>query len=559
MPKFYHKEKVLKFVSLGGVGTVNKNLHVYEYGDDILVVDCGIDFPESEERGVDVVLPDIGYLRDKIHKIKGIVITHGHYDHYAALPYLLKDLGSPPVYSTKLVQGFIKVQLTEFNLLKGQSLHIIDPNVSYFELGCFRITPFRVGHSVPDAIGFFIQTPVGNFVHAADFKCDWTPVEKEHFDAQKLASLSKDNPVLCFMSDCLGALNDGYTSSEREIEFIFEDIISRAHGQVLVSTISSNISRMQQAINASLRNDRKVAFYGRSVRQNMEVARKLGYLQIPSGAQIDVRDAVRMPARKVTFIVAGSYGQEGSAIWRVANKKDSLIKIQKPSTAIFSGDPGPPGARETIDRVVNGLSDQGVDVHFYDIQENLSVSGHGSKGDLQLAATLVKPKFFIPIGAEPRHMLGYKKIIVELGYNPECIFADLRQGQIVEFKQNLAKLSKSIELTNIYVDGSRVGDVGKQVLKDRKILSEEGIVMVIVKKGEGGQMFSSVEIVSRGFVYMAKADKLIADAKTLVVKEVSGKKLSSWNKVKGQIEDKLERFLYRITERRPMILVVLVE
>lgn len=558
MPKFFHKNPVLKFISLGGLGTVNKNMHVYEYRDDILIIDCGIDFPDSEELGVDVILPDISYLRDKIKKIRGIVVTHGHYDHFAALPYLLKELGFPPIYSTKLVKGFIQTQLAEFNLLKGQSLHLIDPDADDFDIGSFHLVPFRVGHSVPDSVGFFIQTPAGNFVHTADFKCDWTPVEKEHFAAQKLAALAKQNRVLCLMTDCLGSLNEGYTRSEREIERMFENLIAPASGQVLFSTVSSNISRIQQAINASVKAGRKVSFYGRSVQQNSEVAEKLDYLEIPAGAQLDIHEAVKLPVDKVTIILAGNYGQEGSAVWRVARKKDRFIKIKEGALVIFSGDPAPPGAREAVNRVVNELSNQGVETHYYDLQENLSVSGHGSKGDLQLIAALVRPKYFIPIGGEPRHVLGYKKIIEEMGFGPSSVFSHLREGQIVEFKNGSATLGEKVDLTEIYVDGAGIGDVGKIVLRDRQILSEEGIFVVIVKKGEKGQLSSSVDIVSRGFVYMAEAEGLIDEAIHVVQKVIENKKVSEWNKVKEKVEDSLARFLHKKIRRKPMILPVLV-
>lgn len=556
MPKFHQKEKILKFIPLGGIGTVTKNMYVYEYANDILIVDCGIGFPEMGQLGVDVVIPDISYLSNKISKIRGIVITHAHEDHFGALPYLLSSLGRPPLYCAKLARGLIQQKLTEFNLLSGTSLHLIEPETDPFSLGVFRITPFRVNHSVPDTLGFSIQTPVGQIMHVSDFKFDFTPVDGKSFEIGKVARLAESG-VLLLLSDCLGATTAGYTASEKEIEEVFEQEIEKSPAQVFITTVSSNISRIQQAINTANKFGRKVALLGRSIEQNVETAGNLGYLKIPPGTLISLQKAHKLSPKQITYIVAGCYGQENSALVKLAIQANPFVSLQKNATVIFSADPIP-GVHNQVNNVIDKLTNLGARIVYSEIQEGLHTSGHGSIGDLKMLIALTNPSFFVPIGGNPRHMRAYGNLVAEMGYSPDAVF-ELKNGDTLQIAKGQVSLGKSIKTEDVFVDGARVGDVGKQVLKDRKILSEEGIVVVIVKKGEKGQLSSSVDIVSRGFVYMAGAEKLIADAKSKVEKEIRGKDVSSWNKVKPQIENKLGRFLYRVTERAPMILVVLVD
>lgn len=556
MAKFFHKEPVLKFIPLGGVGVVTKNMFVYECGEDILIVDCGIGFPEIEQLGVDVVIPDISYLKNKTKKIRGIIITHGHEDHFGALPYLLNELEHPPIYSTKLVRGLIQAKLDEFGLLSGQSLHLIEPETDPFSLACFTITPFRVNHSVPDSLGFSINTPVGQIIHVSDFKFDWTPVDGHQFEIGKVAHLSESG-VLCLVSDCLGSTTEGYTASEKDIEQAFEKELEVAPSQVFVTTISSNISRIQQAINASRKFSRKICFLGRSIEQNGKVAQNLDYLTIAKDQLITFEDALKLPPNKVTYIVAGCYAQSNSSLVRLANSEYPRAAIKKDAVVIFSADPIP-GVYDQVGSLVDKLINLGARVVYSEIQENLHVSGHGSQGDLRMLASLAKPCFFVPIGGNPRHMRAYASLVAELGYKKENVF-ELSEGEILEFFKNRAKRGQKITAEEVFVDGAGVGDVGRVVLRDRQILSEEGIFVVIVKKGEKGQFLSSVDIVSRGFVYMAEAEKLIDEAALVVQKVIKNRKVSDWNKVKRKIEDSLSRFLYRKTRRAPMILPVLVE
>lgn len=555
MPKFYQKEPVLKFIPLGGAGTVNLNFFVYEYGNDILIVDCGIGFPESEQLGIDVVVPDISYLRDKRRMIRGIVITHGHEDHRGALPYVLQDLGRPPIYATKLVRGLIQKHLQEFNLLSGTSLHLIDPESDGFELGVFKITPFRVNHSIPDSLGFSIKTPVGQIVHASDFKFDWTPVDGRRFEVAKLAKLAEAG-VYVLVSDCLGATTPGYTQSERHIEEVFEREIRKASGQVFVTTVSSNISRIQQAINASTKLKRRVCFLGRSVEQNCQVAENLGYLKMPQPS-LSLDQAKRLPQNSITYIIAGSYGQPDSALTRLAQKEHRSIRMEKGALVIFSADPIP-GVYDQVNQVIDKLIGLGADVVYYETQESLHVSGHGSQGDLSLLIALTQPEYFIPVGGSPHHMRAYSRLVEKMGYDSQKVL-ELENGQILKIGQEQISLGGQVKIEHVLVDGLSVGDVGRIVLQDRQVLSAEGIFVVIVKKGKRGEFRPSVNIVSRGFVYMAESEELIDQAVALVRKEIEGQKISSWEKIKGRIENKLVHFLYRKTERRPMVLPVLVD
>lgn len=535
---------------------MTKNMYVYEYGNDILIVDCGIGFPEMGQLGVDVVIPDVSYLSDKIGKIRGVVISHAHEDHFGALPYLLESLGRPPIYCAKLARGLIQQKLLEFNLLSGTSLRLIEPTTDHFSLGVFNITPFRVNHSVPDTFGFSIQTPVGQIMHVTDFKFDWTPVDGKKFEIGKVARLAESG-LLLLLSDCLGATTAGYTVSEKEIQETLEREIEKSPMQVFVTTISSNISRIQQAINASTKFHRKVVLLGRSIEQNVETAQNLSYLEIPVGALVTPQKAQKLNPSQVTYIVSGCYGQENSALVKLAKKSNPFASVQKNATVIFSADPIP-GVHDKVNSVIDKLTNLGARVVYSEIQEGLHTSGHGSIGDLKMLIALTNPSFFVPIGGNPRHMRAYGSLVAEMGYSPDCVF-ELKNGDTLQIAKGRVSLGKSIKTEDVFVDGARVGDVGKQVLKDRKILSEDGIFVVIVKKGANGQFSDAVDIVSRGFVYMAGAEKLIADAKNLVQKEVVNKEVSLWNKIKVQIEDKLGHFFFRITERTPMIVVVLVD
>ncbi|MBU0708184.1 ribonuclease J [Patescibacteria group bacterium] len=544
----------LKILPLGGSGMVTKNLFVYEYGNDIVIVDCGMGFPESEQLGVDIVIPDISYLRDKLNRIRGIVITHGHEDHYGSLPYLLPELGFPPVYVAKLVRGLAQVKLEEHGLLKQARLIQFEPN-SPFSLGNFTFHPFRVNHSIPDAFGYFIQTPIGNVVHASDFKFDWSPVDGKVFEVSKLATLVKQG-VVCLLSDCLGSTSEGYTKSERFIQRAFEEEVEKASGQVFITTVSSNISRIQQAVNVAVKFGRKVAFLGMSVAKNTEVAQNLGYLNISKGLVVEPGEINKYPDNKLMIIIAGSYGQPRSSLVRLADGGHRQVQLKKDSVVIFSADPIP-GVFDQVGAVIDKLVLHGARVVYSEIQENLHVSGHGAQGDLSMMASIVHPSHFIPIGGSPRHMRAYTELMSQLGFDRRRVL-ELREGEGVILTPDSVHKKKMVTLNNIFVDGSRVGDVGEVVLRDRQKLSEDGIFIVILKKGKEGVFHNLVHVISRGFVYMAISDELINEAKGLVLSEIRGKKVSGWAKLRGRIDKRLSDFLYRKTERRPMVLTILI-
>lgn len=545
----------MKLIPLGGAGTVTKNMFVYEYGEDILLVDCGIGFPEEEQLGVDVVIPDVSFLRGKVARIRGIIITHGHEDHFGALPYLLPELGKPPIFASKLVLGFIRNKLSEFNLLSGQSLNLIEPETDPFELGVFKIIPFRVNHSVPDSLGFSIETPAGQIIHAADFKFDWTPVDGRQFEISKLAKLSEKG-VLCLLSDCLGSTSPGYTESERLIEQTFEQAIAQAQGQVFITTVSSNISRMQQAVNASLKFNRRLALLGRSIEQNVAVARSLGYLEFPENALISPNEARRLPVQALTYLIAGCYGQPDSALARLAVGENE-VELKKGALVVFSADPIP-GTEDRVYRLIDKLIALGAVVIYSEIQGGLHVSGHGSRGDLAMMIGITKPSYFIPIGGTLRHMREYARLAAEMGFDPRAVL-ELKEGEIAEFHRGKAAISGSIKTSDIFVDGSRIGDIGTKVLEDRRRLSSEGIFVVILRKGESGRFRETVSVVSRGFVYMARSEDLIRQAERLTLQEIRGRSVSEWGSIRPRLEERLAKFLYKQTSREPMILSVLLE
>jgi ribonuclease J len=440
-------KRSLRLISLGGTEDVNKNMFIYESNNDILIIDCGLDFPEPDGKE-GLIIPDISYLLGKKEKVRGILVTHGHEDHFGALPYILPKI-SVPVYSTRLVSGFIEDSLKDFNLVEKTKLNVFDPEKDILNLGCFKITPFRVNHSVPDSVGFVLETPVGKIFHVSDFKFDWTPVMDRPFDVSKIACLSREG-VLALCSDCLGVHEEGYTRSEKDIEKAFLFLLSQAEDQVFITTVSSNISRIKQAINASRRFNRKVVLLGRSIEQKVKIARRLGYLKISSQDLISSRKARRLPPKMITYIAAGSYGQIGSALWRVAYNDRSPVSLRKGALVIFSADPSPPGAKLRMGQLIDQIIGLGASVRYYETQEDLHVSGHGSRGDLSLMARLVNPQYFIPIGGTIRHMCSYAELITGMGYKSNSVF-ELPEGQILEFSGRSPRLGERIKLQKILV------------------------------------------------------------------------------------------------------------
>ncbi len=557
--KFKFKDKTtngkLRFIPLGGNGQVTKNMFVYEYGGDIIIVDCGMGFPSEIMYGVDMVIPDISYLKEKRHKIRGIFITHGHEDHIGALPYLIDQL-SAPIYATKLTVGLIKVRLKEHNKLNVTEFNQIRPGKQY-QLGSFKIEPFQVSHSIPDSVGFAITTPLGTTIHTGDYKFDWTPVDGKTTDVDRLTAYGKQG-VLALMSDCLRSEKPGNTLSEAAIQENFEEVMKNAKGRVLITTFSSNISRIQQAINASMKYGRRVALLGRSMDQNSQTARELGYLSTPKDILVPPEKLDKVPDKNLTIIIAGSQGQPGSALVRVANSDHQWVYIKPGDELIFSADPIP-GNQDAVYEMIDNLSRLGAHIYYSDITSDFHVSGHGAQVELQLMLSLTKPKYVVPISAMHRQMRQYSLLAQGVGVPQENILI-VDEGGIIELDQNGARVVGQVETTNVFVDGLGVGDVGAIVLRDRKVLAEEGIVVVIVTVHKANnRLLGEPDIVSRGFVYMKESEELIKEAQEVVKKSIkSNGKIKNWLAVREKITSDLERYLFKKTARRPMVLPVII-
>ncbi|MCX6704001.1 MAG: ribonuclease J [Candidatus Woesebacteria bacterium] len=546
----------LKFIALSGTTGVTENLYVYEYGNDMIVVDCGVGFPESEMFGVDLVIPDFSYIKQNANKLRGVLISHGHEDHLGGLPFLLKDVQTT-IYATKLVGGFIQDKFEDYKD-KVPKISVFDPEKDFLTLGVFKITPFRVSHSVPDGVGFCIDTPEGKIFHVPDYKFDWTPVDGRPFAAAKVATLASQG-VLALASDALGANTPGYTESERAIEGRIEAIAGSAKGKIYLTTISSNISRMQQTINVAAKLGRKVVLIGRSIERKAQIAKDLGYLLYPNDLVIKSKQASHLPPDKLLFIISGSYGQPGSALYRLSLGEHDFLKVGKGDVVIFSSDPAPPGSKANVDFLVDKFIESDVDVHYYDMQEDLHVSGHGSIGDIEMLFGLVKPKYYIPIGGTIRHMRAYGLIAQKMGAT-EANVLELLSGEVVEFSGQNAKRAGKIPVKEILVDGLGIGDVGNVVLRDRHILSKEGIVIAIIHFDRNqSTLTDNPEIMSKGFVFEQKYGKILEDASAELARAMQKKKSINSNVVRNIAIDFLERYFYQKTGRRPMILPVVVE
>ncbi len=546
----------LKLISLGGVGDVTKNMYVYEYGNDIIIVDCGVGFPDEGMPGVDLVIPDIEYLRDKKDKIRAILITHGHEDHIGSLPYLWPEL-QVPIYTQKLTAGFIKAKFTEHNLDKSQIKEVtLDQKL---ELGVFKVSFYQVSHSVPDSTGIVIRTPVGIIIHQADFKIDWTPVSGQVTDVGAVATLGKEG-VLLMLLDCLRVEKPGFNKSEKSIEGTFEKAALETPGKLLITTTSSNVSRMQQAINVAQRQNRKVAIVGRSFEKNFQVARDLGYLDIPPNIMIAQETINSFAPNKVMILIAGAQGQVDSSLARVANEDHKFVKIKIGDSVMFSADPIP-STESAQSALIDSLSRLGINVYYSAVQSDLHVSGHAALEELRLMINLAKPKFLFPIGGTFKHIKAFSKMAQDLGFDKKQV-VDCEAGDVLEVKQDSIKTVNRIEVQNIYVDGLGIGDIGHVILRDRQKMSEEGVVVVVLSIDQHtGKPISDVDLITRGFVFEDMAQDILDQAKEVVRKKLTdnASKVVDFRFVRKSIEETLGKFFYETTERRPLILPVVVE
>jgi ribonuclease J len=553
-----NRNKSLKIISLGGFGTITQNMFIYETPKEILIVDCGLGFPKEEMLGFDLVIPDTSYLNDKKERIKGIVLTHGHDDHIGGLPYILPKLPKTlPIFGPRWAIALSRSKLEEFGL--QANLKEID-ETSKINLGVFNLEFIKVTHSIPDAYQLVIRTPVGIFYHGSDFKFDLSPVLGSRTKQDRIQKIGRQG-VLCLLSDCIRAENPGFTPPEVRLEEMFEQEISSCPGSFFMTTISSNISRLKQAIDVSLRYGRKIIPVGRSIEKNIELATKLKYLQYSRDIFLTRRQVKDYPPDKLTFLVAGSQGQIGSALDRIVGGETESIKIKKGDKVIFSTD-YIPGNETAIYNLIDNIYRLGGEVVYQDIHDNIHVSGHGSQGDLRKLMELVQPKYFLPIGGEFRHMVAYRKLAESKGFKSEqVILAD--GGQVIEFfADGQLKTSAKIESRQVMVDALGVGDVGNVVLRDRKILAQEGIVTVILPLDQiNHTLVGDPEIVTRGFVYIKENLKLLNQAKELIrrlIKETKGRKID-YRLARDKVQKELEKFFFRSTSRRPMVLTVIIE
>jgi len=547
----------IRLVPLGGLGEVGKNMMVVEYGNDIIIIDAGVMFPDDEMFGVDLVIPDANYLADKKSRIRGILITHGHEDHVGGLPYILPMLDFPPVYATRLTQGLINVKLKEHRLLDKATVNMITPG-DQLKLGDSLIEFFRVNHSIPDAVGIVMHTPLGIIVHTGDYKFDYTPVDGKPADFGTLGRIGNEG-VLLMMGDSTRIETPGYTPSERVINDSFDKIFANAPGRIMLATFASLISRVQQVIDVAARYDRFVALVGRSMINNVQMAIELGYLNVPKGMLIRVEDINKFKPEQIAIICTGSQGEPTSALTRIANQDHRQIHIQPGDTVILSATPVP-GNEKMVHRTINSLFRQGADVLYQGIS-NVHVSGHGAQEELKLMLSLIRPKFFMPVHGEYRQLVLHAKLGYSLGIPDENIVV-AEDGDLVEITKDAIKIVDHISSGNVFVDGLSVGDVGQIVLRDRKVLSQDGILMVVLTVDkETGQPVAGPDIVSRGFVYMRDAEELLDSARERVLASFAGLNghASDWSFVKDKIKHTLSEFLYEKTHRRPMIIPVVME
>ncbi|HEY92275.1 MAG TPA: ribonuclease J [Dehalococcoidia bacterium] len=549
-------KRKLKIIPLGGLSEIGKNMMVIEYEDDIIIIDAGLMFPGEDMLGIDLVIPDISYLLERREKIRGIIVTHGHEDHIGGLPYILPQL-KVPIYSTRLTQGLISVKLKERKALAGASLEVVPPGGDV-TLGKFRVEFFPVCHSIPDSVGLIIYTPVGTIVHSGDFKLDYTPVDNKPTDLSRLAQLGAQGVLLLF-SDSTYAELPGYTPSERVVGETLDHIMANAPGRVIVTTFASLVSRIQQVIDSAAKHQRRVFTVGRSISDTVRMALELGYLNAPDGILARLDELHGLPRNKIVFITTGSQGEPTSALVRIANRDHRQLHIIRGDTVILSATPIP-GNEALINRTLDNLFKQGAQV-LYDKVAKVHVHGHGSQEELKLLLNLVKPKFFMPIHGEYRHLSIHAKLAESIGIPKENTFL-LEDGDILEINSQAGRKTGKVSAGNVYVDGLSVGDIGSLVLRNRRMLSRDGIVVVIIAVNkQTGKLVGRPDIVSRGFVDTRESKDMIDESRDLVASALdrSGDRPAEWGFVNTKVRDILNKFYYEQTKRRPMVLPVIVK
>ncbi|HBU84949.1 ribonuclease J [Paenibacillus sp. UMB7766-LJ446] len=558
MSKKNNNDKLMIF-ALGGVGEIGKNMYVIQYANDIVVVDAGLKFPEEDMLGIDIVIPDISYLTENRDKVRGIILTHGHEDHIGGLPYVLKHL-NVPVYGTRLTLGLVENKLKEANLL-GETKRILIDADSEIQLGSvLKATFFATNHSIPDSVGVCVETPEGAVVHTGDFKFDHTPVNGQYADLQRMAQIGT-NGVLALLSDSTNAEKPGFTPSEKNVGIVLEDIFRKASQRVVVATFASNVHRIQQVINAAEVTGRKVAVIGRSMVNVVGIASELGYLEIPDGMIIEPEEVGKMAADRVVILCTGSQGEPMSALTRMARSTHRKVDILPGDTVIIAATPVP-GNEKYVGRTIDELFRLGANVHYSGANSGVHVSGHGSQEELKLMLNLMKPKYFLPIHGEFRMQRRHAVLAESVGIDPDNIFiTDI--GEVVEIQGGAARKAGKVTAGNVLIDGLGVGDVGNIVLRDRKLLSQDGILVVVVTLSkQDGKIVSGPDIISRGFVYVRESEGLLDEANRIVsstLQKLMSENVNEWASLKTNVKDALGRFLYEQTRRRPMILPIIME
>ncbi|TWJ19472.1 ribonuclease J [Geobacter argillaceus] len=552
-----HDTTGLKIIPLGGLGEIGLNMMLFEYGDDIIVVDCGLMFPEPYMLGIDLVVPDISYLKERADRVRGILLTHGHEDHIGALPYVLPEV-NPPIYGTALTLGFVKEKLKEFDLDEKVVLETVRPRQTV-TLGAFSVEFIRVAHSIVDGCALAIRSPEGVVIHTGDFKIDQTPVDGELTDLATFARYGEEG-VLAFLADSTNVEREGYTLSERLVGDAFDEIFPKCGGRIIVAAFSSNIHRVQQVVNSAARAGRKVLLNGRSMVANVQIARQLGYLQIPEGLLIELKELPRLPKEEICMITTGSQGEPMSALTRIAMDDHKQIKLEEGDTVILSSR-FIPGNEKTISDLINHLYRRGAEV-FHEKVSEVHVSGHASQEELKLLHNLVRPRWFIPVHGEYRHLVRHARLAQELGVPKDrCILAV--NGDMIAFSDGEGCILGRVPVGRVFVDGKGVGDVGDVVLKDRQHLSQDGMVVVIIGINQtAGEIIYGPDIVSRGFVFEDESQEYLDEAKKIVLDTLalnSPEFLGDWNEVKQEVRTVLRRFFKKTIERRPVILPVILE
>lgn len=547
----------LKIISLGGLNEIGKNMTVFEYGNDILVVDCGMGFPDDEMYGVDVVIPDVSYLIKNASKVRGFALTHGHEDHIGALPYVLRSVNAP-IYATRMTAGLVKIKLEEHGLLSSTKIITCEAGET-FTAGCFKVELVHINHSIADAVSFAIHTPVGTVVITGDFKIDPTPIKGDMIDLARFGELGKKG-VLALLCDSTNAERPGFAASERRVSDAFDALFKGCDQRIIVTTFASNVDRVQQVINVAARYGRKVGVTGRSMENIMRVSTELGYMDVPPNTLMEMNQLKNLPRDKVCIITTGSQGETMSALYRMAFSNHKQVEIMPGDRIIISAS-AIPGNEKAVGHVINELFRKDAEV-IYEKLTPLHVSGHACQEDLKIMHALVKPKFFIPVHGEQRHLKTHAKLARSMGMDPNnIVISDV--GRVIELTRDSIRLTGTVPSGQVLVDGYGVGDVGSVVLRDRKHLAQDGMIVVVVNlSAEDGSVISGPDIITRGFVYVKESEELMEELRTVATDSLESCRetgMNDWSAIKTAVKSDISNYLYRKTKRNPMILPVIME